>query len=177
VSVVLEVHQRPVAAARPPGNICLYEAASEIGGRVYTARSRRGALFALARALVAAGITDQPVIVTHEGLRGGMTYRSLRRMAGLTIKESGAVPVRLARYEGRPEFMSRGPGKAFHGAAADAGAFRIPTAWKQPLRRVVARAVGRSFGRPGEPVGFALRVAGCRVGEIERMRRHDDFGL
>jgi hypothetical protein len=63
--------------------------------------------FALARVLVAAGVSDQPVRVTQKGLRGHMSYRSLYRMAELTIKESATCPVRPARFEERPAFSVR----------------------------------------------------------------------
>jgi hypothetical protein len=102
VSAVLKLHQRPVDAARTPDNPCLYEAAAKIGGRVYAVRSRRGALFALARVLVAAGFPDQPVLVAHEGLRGEVAYRSLHWMATRTIEESATKSVRAARYREYP---------------------------------------------------------------------------
>jgi len=50
-------------------------------------------------------------LVTHSGLRGAMTYRSLHRMAELTVKESAGTPVRLGRYEERPAFLSGEPKK------------------------------------------------------------------
>ena len=109
VSAVISItmHQSPAESTRTPENNCTYEAEAIIDGRRYFARSRRGAPFALARVLVAAGIPDQPVQVTHQGLRGHLSYHSLHRMAELTIEESDRVSVRLGRYRERPDF-SRG---------------------------------------------------------------------
>jgi hypothetical protein len=73
-------------------------ATATIDGRVYDARSRSGAPFALARILVAAGIPDQSVRVTRTGAAGDITYRSLHRMAELTIAESSTQPVRLTKW-------------------------------------------------------------------------------
>ena len=56
----------------------------------------------LARVLVEAGIVDQPVEVSHAGLRGVMRYRSLHRMAARTMKENGQTPVKVARHEPFP---------------------------------------------------------------------------
>jgi hypothetical protein len=73
-------------------------ATTTIDGRVYDARSRSGAPFALARILVATGIEDQSVSVTRTGAAGDITYRSLHRMAELTIAESSTQPVRLTKW-------------------------------------------------------------------------------
>jgi hypothetical protein len=106
---VIEMHQWPDEPTRTPENICLYEAETVIGGQRYSARSRRGAPFALARMLIAAGIPDQLVRGTHKGLRGYLSYRSLYRMAELTIRESATVSVRLDRFKERPDFVRRKP--------------------------------------------------------------------
>jgi hypothetical protein len=53
---------------------------------------------ALARVLIAAGIVDQPVTVTHRGVRGEIRYRSLYRLAGRTFTESAGTPVCETRY-------------------------------------------------------------------------------
>jgi hypothetical protein len=105
---MIVMRERADEPTRSKENNCLYQAEAIIDGQRYSARSRRGAPFALARVLVAAGIPDQRVQVTHKDLRGELRYRSsLHRMAELTIEESNRVPVRQARYRERPDF-SRG---------------------------------------------------------------------
>lgn len=74
----------------------------------YSARSRSGASFALARTLVDAGLPDQPVRVTQAGIAGYVTYRSLHRMAGLTIAEGGSQPVHLAKWREMPAVWTEG---------------------------------------------------------------------
>jgi hypothetical protein len=102
---MITMHQSPVEPTRSPENNCSYQAEAIVDGERYCARSRRGATFVLARRLVAAGIPDQRVKVTHEGLRGELRYgSSLHRMAELTIEESNRVSVRQARYRERPDF-------------------------------------------------------------------------
>jgi hypothetical protein len=98
------MRQRPVEAARTPDNSCAYVAECKIGGRVFAARSRRGAPFALARELIACGVADQPVEVTHAGLRGAMRYPSLYRMAGLAVTESARRRVQIGRWKERADF-------------------------------------------------------------------------
>jgi len=103
------MHQSPAESTRTPENNCTYEAEAIIDGRRYFARSRRGAPFALARVLVAAGIPDRPVLVMHKGLRGEMRYRSLHRMAGRTVRESASFSAGVGRYEERPDFPTGRP--------------------------------------------------------------------
>jgi hypothetical protein len=107
VSIVM--HQRPVESTRTAGSNCAYEVEAIVDGTPFTARSRRGAPFALARVLVEAGIPDHPVSVTHEGLRGDIRYASLNWMAKQTIKENATQSVTLVRYVEAPDF---GAGKA-----------------------------------------------------------------
>ena len=111
VSAVMPItmHQSPAESTRTPENNCTYEAEAIIDGRRYFARSRRGAPFALARVLVAAGIPDRPVLVMHKGLRGEMRYRSLHRMAGRTVRESASFSAGVGRYEERPDFPTGRP--------------------------------------------------------------------
>jgi hypothetical protein len=96
------MHQWPDEPTRTPNDICYHEAETFIEDRRYSARSRRGAPFALARILLVAGIPDQPVQVTNKGVRGHMSYRSLHRMAELTIVENARRPVGLGRYQEWP---------------------------------------------------------------------------
>jgi len=63
------MRQWPDEQTRTPKNACLYQAEVVIDGKRYSAGSRRGAPFALARVLVAAGVLDQPVSLTQEGLQ------------------------------------------------------------------------------------------------------------
>jgi len=106
---MITIQQWPDELTRTQENNCRYEAEAVIDGERYSVRARRGAPFALARVLIAAGIPDQPVSVAHSSLRGAMTYRRLHRMAELTVKESAGTPVRLGRYEERPAFLSGEP--------------------------------------------------------------------
>ena len=115
----ITMHQSPAEPTRTPENNCTYAAEAIIDGQRYCARSRRGAPFALARVLVAAGMPDQPVQVMHEGLRGYMSYRSLHRMAVRTIEESGRGPVHDVRYRKYPGRENVGDGADF--AAAPLG--------------------------------------------------------
>jgi hypothetical protein len=97
------VHQRPDETRRT-GRGCPWIAECEVDGQRYEAASRSGAPLALARVLVAAGVSDQRVRVYSQGIAGCMRYPSLRRMAGLTARESASQPVHLAPwvpYEGR----------------------------------------------------------------------------
>ena len=105
----LTMYQSPAEPTRTPENNCLNEAEAIIDGRRYFARSRRGAPFALARVLVAAGIPDRPVLVMHKGLRGEMRYRSLHRTAGRTVRESASFSAGVGRYEERPDFPTGRP--------------------------------------------------------------------
>jgi hypothetical protein len=91
------IRQHPLEDCTPE-NSCSYLAETEIDGQRYEAKSRRGAAHELARALVAAGIPDQPVRLTHEGLRGEMRYPSLHRMAGQTYVEGRTTILHRARY-------------------------------------------------------------------------------
>jgi hypothetical protein len=68
----------------------------------HSADSRSGAPHALARALVAAGVADQPVEVVTAGLAGVTRYRSLHAMARRTIKEAVTAPIHLAKWEPHP---------------------------------------------------------------------------
>ena len=63
----LTMYQSPAEPTRTPENNCLNEAETVLDGQRYSARSRRGAPFALARALVLVGIPDRPVLVMHKG--------------------------------------------------------------------------------------------------------------
>lgn len=53
-----------------------------VDGKPYQARCKSGAPYALARALVADGVPDQPMSVLSDGLAGETRYRSIAEMAG-----------------------------------------------------------------------------------------------
>ncbi len=96
---VIKMRQWPVEGTRTPGKSSIFEAECEIDGRCYSARSRHGAPNELARLLVSVGIADQPVEVSHAGIRGCITYRSLHDLARWTYQESSAVPLRRVRWK------------------------------------------------------------------------------
>jgi hypothetical protein len=103
MSYGLIMRQRPLPETRTPDNSCAWLAETEIDRQLFEAKSRRGATNALARALVAAGVPDQPVSVTHQGLRGEMRYPSLHQMAGVTNVEGIHTLLRQVPYREFPE--------------------------------------------------------------------------
>jgi hypothetical protein len=100
---MIEMHEHPLPGTRTPNKSCQWLATTEVNGEAFTVRSRHGAPMALARLLVAAGVEDQSVRVTNQGLKGHMSYRSLHTMARLTIIENATTPIKLARYV-EPDF-------------------------------------------------------------------------
>jgi hypothetical protein len=111
---MIYIRQRPVPRSRTQTGL-LWAASAEIDGNSYSTVSRHSAPQALARALVTAGIPDQPVevrsevcifdngaeILTEE-LHGCIRYRSLEAMAKTTFEE-GDRPVHRARFKERPQ--------------------------------------------------------------------------
>jgi hypothetical protein len=93
------MRQWPLERTRTPEKSCVFEAECEIDGRRYSARSRHGAPNELARLLVSVGIADQPVEVSHAGIRGCITYRSLHDLGRWAYQESAAVPLRRVRWK------------------------------------------------------------------------------
>jgi hypothetical protein len=98
------MRQWPLEATRTPEKSCIFEAECEVDGRRYSAKSRHGAPNELARLLVSVGIADQPVEVSHAGIKGYITYRSLHDMARWTFQESAKVPLRRVRWKPPPDF-------------------------------------------------------------------------
>jgi hypothetical protein len=97
--MMIEIQQRPDYATRTPENSCKWIATADVGGNIYTAKSRKGAPYALARVLVAAGIEDHPVQVESNGtIRSLTTYPSLHEMARWTIAETVTRPARQMRW-------------------------------------------------------------------------------
>jgi hypothetical protein len=126
------MHQRPLEDSRTPENSCTWLAETEIAGQCFDARSRRGATNALARALVAAGVPDQPVRVEHAGLRGHMAYPSLHRMAGQTYVEGRSTILHGARYREDERFAASEEGAAEPIILPDSGAPEAPKNALQP---------------------------------------------
>jgi hypothetical protein len=114
---------RPVEGSRSKAGIS-YLATTTIAGKSYSASSRHGAPFALARELVAQGIPDDEVIVRSEGAADAITYRPLHHMAELTIVESATVPVRAAKY--RKFDQNAVTGEQGMGSS-DVGALSVPS--------------------------------------------------
>jgi hypothetical protein len=111
---MIEIRQRPIPGSRS-GTGSLWEASAEIDGKSYSAVNRHGAPQSLARALVAAGIPDQPVEVRSEvcisdsgaeirteQLQGCIRYQSLHTIAQTTFEE-GDRPLHRAQFKERPQ--------------------------------------------------------------------------
>jgi hypothetical protein len=125
------MHQRPLEDSRTAENSCKWLAWTEIAGQCFEARSRRGAPQELARALVAAGVPDQPVRVEHAELRGHMAYPSLHQMAGVTYVEGRSTILHRARYREDERFAVTEEEAAEPISLPDSGA---PEAPKNALR-------------------------------------------
>jgi hypothetical protein len=104
-AVGLEMHQRLVARRQ-------YEATAVVDGASYSALSRNGAPFSLARVLRRAGVADQPLRVVTEGLPAFIGYRSLHAMAGRWVEETAATPIRSIAFVARPEVGEEIEGEA-----------------------------------------------------------------
>lgn len=85
----------PLEDTRTPERACYYVAECEIDGRRYSARSRSGASAALARELVAAGVSEGPMIIRHRGLKGEMRLPSLFEAAKWTTSEGQKALARV----------------------------------------------------------------------------------
>ena len=94
--ILVNQYMQPDSRTQNNGSAWIAEAM--VDGKLYSARSRHGAPMALARELVAAGVGDQPVRVSTDGVAGHLTYRSLHRMAGRTIVESATKSVRDQKW-------------------------------------------------------------------------------
>ena len=95
----IRVHCRPLEETRGPNRPCQWLAECEVVGRHFVARSRHGAVYELARVLVAAGVEDRPLRVTFEGLAGHMTWPSFAAAAQWTLIEGVATPLRRKRWK------------------------------------------------------------------------------
>ncbi len=66
-------------------------ASAEVGGQRHEARHTGSAACALARALVDAGVPDQPMEVRQVGIAGVMTWPSMHRAAKLSVSEGNTL--------------------------------------------------------------------------------------
>ena len=89
----------PEEHTRTPEKSCFYVARCEVDGVEYTARSRYGAAYELARVLVAAGVADRPMRVTYGALKGVLVFASIAEAAKWTIEETATKPAHLVRWE------------------------------------------------------------------------------
>lgn len=95
---MVEVRQYPDLSGPLGSRGRAWIAECTVDGVPYRVRSYTGAPYALARALLAAGVADQPVSVTTAGLPGSCTQRSIAAMAEWTIAEGSTVNVHRARW-------------------------------------------------------------------------------
>jgi hypothetical protein len=99
---VIQAKQRPDGQHRTNRG-CPWIAECTVDGVGYAASSRSGASYALARVLVAAGVPDQPMHLTSQGLRGETRLPSIHVMAGFTMAESATQPVHKVRWSPMPD--------------------------------------------------------------------------
>jgi hypothetical protein len=95
---VIVIHQRIDPESRAGSRGSAWIATVIVDGVEHSARSRSGAPFELARQLIAAGVEDQPARVYTDGIKGFITYKSLAKMAELTIAESATKCVRTQKW-------------------------------------------------------------------------------
>jgi hypothetical protein len=148
----------PDEATRTPNSACIWVAETTVDGRNYTACSRHGASNELARQLVAAGISDRPVVIRYRGVVGTITWRSFHAAAMWTYSE-GDRPLRRVPYKEQPEgvFLSSGKGEnAFH---RPRDASRSPTPSKRDAGNAFHVMTISCPPAPGR--AFAPRPAGC----------------
>jgi hypothetical protein len=88
---MIRMHQWVLPNTRTPNRDSIWCAATTVDGQHYEADSRNGAPNELARSPVAAGMPDQPVRITHEGLRGDYSSGWLHEMAQWTYSAVGRV--------------------------------------------------------------------------------------
>lgn len=137
---------------RTPEKTCFYTAWTTVGGEHYVGRSRHGATCELARALVAAGIADAPMLV-YGRLRGSMTIRSFHEWAKWTISEGRHGGPRRVRWQDPSEHF-----------AERRNADRIPAAQitaagsPLPIQRPKAAGTVISTSQPLHPPKTPLRA-------------------
>jgi hypothetical protein len=95
----LVVHCRPLDETRGPNYCCQWLAECEVDGRRFTARSRQGVVYELARMLVGAGIPDRPLRVKFAGVAGHMMWNSFVAAAKWTLTEGAVTPLRRTPWK------------------------------------------------------------------------------
>jgi hypothetical protein len=95
---MLTMIQKLVPRSRTPGRGAMWVAGTKHAGIAYSAASRNGAPFDLARKLKAAGVPDQPVRVQQIGLRRHVDYPSLFAMSEMSIRETASTSACLTGW-------------------------------------------------------------------------------
>lgn len=108
---MIAVYQHADPGTATPDNSAAWIAECTIDGNTYTARSRRGAPYELARALVAAGIPDGPMRVYSAPLAGYATYPSMHAAALYTITESARSQASRVRWRENDFWAEKAPGE------------------------------------------------------------------
>jgi hypothetical protein len=130
-------------ASRTPDRGCKWTARALVpDGRQFEARSRSGAVYELARVLIAADVGDDSLVVRQASppLPGQLNYRSFRELAEFTRAEGAATPLHRARW--------RDPSSV---------ALRIDAAGvRNPKNRGEGRGAGRVVASEALPPAFAV---------------------
>jgi hypothetical protein len=87
------VYQRPDEATRTPDRSCNWIGEATVDGRTYTAISRMAPANDIARQLVAEGVSDRPLEIHTEGLRGALVWPSFHKVAERHLAENAGRPV------------------------------------------------------------------------------------
>jgi len=95
----LVVHCRPLEETRGPNYCCQWLAECEVDGRRFTARSRQGVVYELARMLVGSGVPDQALRVKFAGVAGHMMWNSFAAAARWTLTEGAVTPLRRTPWK------------------------------------------------------------------------------
>ncbi len=105
-------------ATRTPDRPCRWTALAMVNDRIFEASARTGAVYELARQLVAAGIPDDQLGMRQvaSALPGTITYSSFHKMAGQNLVETASGGLRIARWSDLAERLSRLPQRAEHNA-------------------------------------------------------------
>jgi hypothetical protein len=114
---------RPLEETRTPNSGCTWLAECEVDGQRFEARCRHGAANALARELVAAGITDRPLEIHCDRVAGCLRWGSVAAAAGRTYTE-GNRPLQCIHWVARQNAVQ---------------AIRAPS--KQGVERLAARSM------------------------------------
>jgi hypothetical protein len=100
-TMAIDVSLRADEASRTSDRGCKWTARATLSdGRQFEARSRTGAVYELARVLVAAAVGDYSLVVRQASppLTGQLSYRSFRELAEFTLVEGSTTPLHRARW-------------------------------------------------------------------------------